>query len=171
MKESAMRRLAAVPIVLMAAGPSAGQDQACPMHAAHAAKRQAEVGHRHEHTTGVPGDGTRHHFLLAEDGGSIRLGVEDEAHTAAREAVREHLRAIARAFAEGDFSMPTAIHDRVPPGVDVMKARRDAIRYAYADTPAGGVVTIATDDAGAVAAVHEFLRFQIRDHGTGDPTE
>jgi hypothetical protein len=30
-------------------------------------------------------------------------------------------------------------------------------------------VRIRTSDPEAVAAVHEFLRFQIRDHGTGDP--
>ncbi len=164
-----MRYLAAS--VLMAAATAAAQDhEECPMHAAHAG-RQAEVDQRHQHTTGVPSDGTRHHFLLAKDGGSIQLGVADPTRTDARDAVREHLRAIARAFATGDFSMPMAIHDQVPPGVDVMKARRDAIRYAYADTPAGGSVTIATGDAEALAAVHAFLRFQIRDHGTGDPTE
>ena len=158
--------------VLMAAAPAAAQDhKECPMHAAHAGQRQAEVDHRHQHATGVPSDGTRHHFLLADDGGSIRLGVEDESRTDARAAVREHLRGIARAFAAGDFSMPAAIHDQAPPGVDVMKARRDLIRYAYADTSAGGMVTIATEDAEALAAVHAFLRFQIRDHGTGDPTE
>lgn len=167
-----MQRLAALPILLMAAGAVAAQEpKACPMHAAHASQRQAEVDHRHEHTTGVSSDGTRHHFLLAPNGGSIRLGVEDETRTDARDAVREHLRAIARAFAAGDFSMPAAIHDQAPPGVDVMKARRDAIAYAYADTPAGGMVTIATEDREALAAVHAFLRFQIRDHGTGDPTE
>jgi hypothetical protein len=32
-------------------------------------------------------------------------------------------------------------------------------------------VTIATTDPKALAAVHEFLRFQISDHGTGDPIE
>ncbi len=34
-----------------------------------------------------------------------------------------------------------------------------------------GVVTIRTADSQALAAVHEFLRFQIRDHRTGDPLE
>jgi hypothetical protein len=119
----------------------------------------------------VPTAGTRHHFLLAPDGGSIQLGVEDADATAARDAIREHLQAIARAFAAGDFSMPAAIHDQVPPGVEGMKARRDAIRFVYAETPEGGTVTLSTKDPDARAAIHEFLRFQIRDHGTGDPTE
>jgi hypothetical protein len=138
---------------------------------AKATQRQAEVDHRHQHTTGVPTEGTRHHFTLAPDGGAIRLGVEDAAATESRARIREHLQAIARAFAAGDFSMPAAIHDQVPPGVETMKARADTIRFVYSETTEGGVVTLATEDPDARAAIHEFLRFQIRDHGTGDPTE
>lgn len=163
-----MRALVAV-LIACAPGVAAAQDhQGCPMaKAAH----QAQVDHRHQHTTGVPTEGTRHHFLLAKDGGSIRLGVEDAGATDARDLIRGHLQAIARTFAAGDFSMPAAIHDLVPPGVETMKARRDAIRFVYSETPEGGVVTLSTDDPDARAAIHEFLRFQIHDHGTGDPTE
>jgi hypothetical protein len=39
------------------------------------------------------------------------------------------------------------------------------------ETENGGRVLIETKDAEALAAVHEFLRFQIEDHQTGDPTE
>jgi hypothetical protein len=166
-----MRRLVALLVAATAPAAYAAQDhQGCPM-AAKAGERRAEVDHRHEHATGVPTQGTRHHFLLAKDGGSIRLGVEDEGGTDARDRIREHLQLVASSFAAGDFSMPMAIHDQVPLGVDVMKARRDAIRYSYSETPQGGVVTISTQDAVALAAIHEFLRFQIRDHATGDPTE
>jgi hypothetical protein len=50
-----------------------------------------------------------------------------------------------------------------------MRERASAIAYAYSSTARGGVVTIATADPAALAAVHEFLRFQVDDHGTGDP--
>ena len=163
-------RSIAILLVASAGGFAAAQDHgACPM--AKAAQHQAEVDHRHQHTTGVPTDGTRHHFTLAPDGGSIRLSVEDATATAARDRIREHLQAVARAFAAGDFSMPAAIHDQVPPGVEVMKARKEAIRFVYAETPEGGIVTLSTKDDDARVAIHEFLRFQIRDHGTGDPAE
>jgi hypothetical protein len=165
-----MRAHVAVLILAGAAAAATAEDhQGCPM-MAKAGHRRAEVDHRHEHTTGVPTDGTRHHFVLAEDGGSIRLGVADASQAATRDRIREHLKLIASAFAAGDFRMPTEIHDQVPPGVEVMKARADAIRYAYAESPEGGVVTLSTQDPAALAAIHEFLRFQIRDHGTGDPT-
>jgi hypothetical protein len=132
---------------------------------------QAAVDHRHQQTTGLPSAGIVHHFLLSADGGSIQLEVKDPTETKGRDHVREHLRKIAQAFGAGDFSMPTQIHAEIPPGVETMKARRDAIRYTFSETPRGGAVAIATSDPQALAAVHEFLRFQISDHGTGDPME
>jgi hypothetical protein len=33
----------------------------------------------------------------------------------------------------------------------------------------GGQVSIESNDPIALAAIHDFLRFQITDHGTGDP--
>ena len=141
----------------------------CPMAGAH--QRRAGVDARHDEATGVGHESLVHHFLLAEDGGTIRLELKDAGRSAAREDVRRHLQSIARAFAAGDFGVPTKVHARVPPGVEVMKERKGAIRYAYSPTERGGQVRIATRDPRALQAVHEFLRFQIEDHGTGDPTE
>ena len=133
--------------------------------------RRAQVDQRHDEATGVAHQGTVHHFLLAKDGGSIRLEVIDPSAAEARDRVREHLQTVARSFAAGDFSLPMLIHDQVPPGVDVMKKRKRAIRYTYAPNENGGVVRISTRDAAALRAVRDFLRFQIRDHGTSDPAE
>ena len=164
-------RTSAIALLVAATGAMAsGQDHSrCPMHSAPA--RQAQVDHRHQDATGVPTRATEHHFLLSPDGGSIRLGVTDALETEARERVRAHLKQIARAFAAGDFSLPMQIHDQPPPGVETLKARRQKLRYVYSDSPVGGVVAISTADPEALAAVHEFLRFQIRDHGTQDPLE
>jgi hypothetical protein len=148
----------------------AAQDHAsCPMAASHA--RHGQVDRRHDEATGVAHEKSAHQFRLAKDGGSIRLEANDAADVATRDRIREHLQVIARAFARGDFALPMSIHDQVPPGAAVMKERRSAIRYSYEQSAKGGAVRIATRDARALAAVHEFLRFQIRDHRTGDPTE
>jgi hypothetical protein len=165
-----MTTLAAVLLVpgLLAGGPA--EDHAsCPMARSHAHRTQ--VDDRHDEATGVAHEGTVHHFLLTRDGGSIHLEVTDVREVEARARIRKHLRLVARSFAAGDFALPVSIHDQVPPGVGVMKERRSAIRYAYVPSEKGGVVRISTRDARALDAVHEFLRFQIRDHGTGDPTE
>jgi hypothetical protein len=166
-----MKRFLAVAVLALTATAEASgrSHEDCPM--APAKDRRALVDHRHDDATGVPHAAAEHHFLLTRDGGSIRLEVKDASHVEARDGIRRHLRAIAGSFASGDFSTPMLIHDQVPPGVETMKERKAAIRYAYSPSDKGGVVRISTRDAGAIAAVHEFLRFQIRDHGTGDPTE
>lgn len=160
-----------VAVVLIGSAPLARAQvqERCPM--APSKQHRDAVDHRHDDATGVGHEASEHHFLLGQDGGSIRLEVKDPADIAARERIREHLRQIARAFAEGDFSRPRRIHDQAPPGVGVMTARKSAIRYSYADTDQGGLVTVYTRNADALEAIHRFLRFQISDHGTGDPTE
>ena len=165
-----LRTLAASVLVAGLAIAVAAQDHAsCPMAASHA--RRDEVDHRHDQATGVAHEKSVHHFTLAKDGGSIRLEATDPADVEARDRMREHLQVVARSFAAGDFALPMTIHDQVPPGVPLMKKRRNAIRYAYEPSEKGGVVRISTRDAKALEAVHEFLRFQIRDHGTNDPAE
>jgi hypothetical protein len=156
--------------VLAGAGATQADDHAdCPMASAHA--HHADVDRRHDAATGVGHDDAVHHFLLAPDGGTIRLEVTDEARTEARDRIREHLKVVARSFRAGDFALPMLIHDRVPPGVPVMKKMKAAIRYDFSPTDLGGEVRISTTDPAARSAIHSFLRFQIRDHGTGDPTE
>ena len=80
-----------------------------------------------------------------------------------------HLEHIATAFAAGDFALPMFIHSTEPPGVATMKAKRAAMTFAYERLPRGGKVVVRTADPDALAALHDFLRFQIREHKTGDP--
>jgi hypothetical protein len=63
------------------------------------------------------------------------------------------------------------VHDQVPPGVPVMKEERAEISYGFEELPAGGMVRIKTENRDALKAIHEFLRFQIADHRTGDTTD
>ena len=50
-----------------------------------------------------------------------------------------------------------------------MQRLKSEISYAYEQRPDGAVVVIRSRNPEAVAAVQEFLRFQIREHKTGDP--
>ena len=74
-------------------------------------------------------------------------------------------------FGDGNFDAPMLVHDSANvPGTNVMAARKNMITYRYEDSPAGGRVSITTTDPDALAAVHQFLRYQIAEHNTGDPT-
>ena len=76
---------------------------------------------------------------------------------------------IAGMFAQGNFSLPMFIHDTIPPGVEAMKRLKHQIVYKAENTAKGAQVRIVTGNPEALAAVHEFLRFQIKDHRTNDP--
>ena len=114
---------------------------------------------------------TTHHFTLFQDGGAIDVSVNDPADAKNRDAIRSHLPHIAMMFGSGDFDAPMLVHDsKNVPGTNVMAVRREQIRYTYVETPAGGRVNIVTTDAQALEAVHQFLKFQIQEHKTGDST-
>ena len=158
--------------VLLAAGICSAQ-QDCPLHAQHTqeAAHQAGVDGRGDHAMGFSHEKTTHHFRLAKDGGSIEVETNEAKDTTSRDQIREHLGHIAKLFADGNFEIPMLVHDKVPPGVPVMKRFKEEIGYKYETTEKGGAVRIVTKNAEAVAAVHEFLKFQITDHRTGDPLE
>ena len=112
---------------------------------------------------------TGHHFHLLPDGGSIEVESERSDDNASKEAIRWHMQKVAGMFAKGDFSLPVFIHDTVPPGVEVMKLLKDQIAYTAENTGKGAQVRIITGNPEALVAVHQFLRFQIKDHRTNDP--
>ena len=82
--------------------------------------------------------------------------------------VQMHLKHIAGMFAEGDFSIPHFVHATNPAGVATMKRLRSSIRYTSETMARGGRIKIETESPEALAAIHEFLRFPIKDHATGD---
>src|SRR5437870_6921469 len=152
----------------------AAQDmQSCPMHKEqikNSSQHQADVEKHDDQAMGFPHDKTTHHFRLYSDGGAIEVTANDGKDTENIQAIRSHLAHIVRLFSDGDFSIPMFVHDQVPPGVPVMKEKRDQISYSLEELPAGGTLRIKTTDHDALKAIHDFLRFQIGDHYTGDAT-
>lgn len=142
----------------------------CPMHQQHS-DHHATVEHHGDQAMGFPHDKTVHHFRMLSNGGVIEVSVKNREDKTNTDAIRSHLKHIAVMFSEGDFSTPMFIHDGVPPGTTTMKLMKTAIHYDYEETPMGGRVRIEANDPIAVAALHDFLRFQITEHQTGDSLE
>jgi hypothetical protein len=112
---------------------------------------------------------TTHHFLLANDGGSIQVEVNDVKDTESRDQIRRHLRHITMMFSEGNFEVPMLIHEKTPPGSEVMGQLKAEISYEFKEREKGGAIQISSTNKAAIEAIHEFLRFQIKEHMTGDP--
>jgi hypothetical protein len=133
--------------------------------------RHAGMEHRGNQGMGFDQQKTRHHFLLRKNGGVIQVTARSAGDKASVEEIRMHLQHIRRAFQSGEFNIPMFVHDQAPPGVAVMTRLKDRIRYQYEALENGGRVLIHSNDPEAVAALHEFLKFQITEHRTGDPLE
>jgi hypothetical protein len=119
------------------------------------------MGFAHEKTT--------HHFELGYDGGAIDVRANDVNDTQSRDEIRLHLRHIAQMFAEGNFNAPMLVHNREDvPGTAVMARLKDQLHWTMSETPRGARLTVIADNQPALDAVHQFLRFQIEDHQTGD---
>ncbi|HEU0176928.1 MAG TPA: hypothetical protein VFV58_21890 [Blastocatellia bacterium] len=134
-------------------------------------KRHAQVNERGDQTMGFSHAKSTHHFRLDDDGGAIEVTANSDDDAASRDQIRRHLKHIAEMFSEGDFSAPMFIHGQTPPGVETMKRSKADIKYQYEEIDRGAKVRITTSNVEAVKAIHEFLRFQIQDHQTGDPIE
>ncbi len=161
--------------------PDAKDDMSsCPMHAQHmkeAAAKAATKGHlgdvqkrgeAHE-GMGFSQTATTHHFILTSNGGYIQVTANDLNDKDSIEQIQTHLSHISMMFAKGDFSIPHFVHDQTPPGVATMQRLKSQITYTKEDMESGARVLIQTKSPQALTAVHQFLKFQIEDHQTGDP--
>ena len=138
-----------------------GQQPADPHHAGVVRRGDQVMGFSHEKTI--------HHFRLTAEGGTIEALATDPSDAASRAQIRGHLEHIAEMFQNGNFNAPMLIHAQTPPGVPTMKKLHKEIRYDVAETPTGARVKVSSADPQAIAAIHDFLKFQIKDHQTGDP--
>jgi hypothetical protein len=166
--------LAVLTIALTAGSRAWAQHPAMPpgmTHEEHLAQMQkdAEMKKRGAEAMRFDQDTTAHHFRLTDTGGAIEVGATDAHDTAGRDQIRIHLKEIAGEFAKGTFEKPFITHAEVPPGVETMRAMASAIQYSFKETARGGVVQITTRDGAARRAIHDFLRYQITEHATGDP--
>jgi hypothetical protein len=162
------RSLTACTIAILAAGISTARGDAQSTASPHTHHDMLAAGNR---AMGFDQASTFHHFRLLRRGGVIEVHVNDRADTQSAQQITMHLEHISRQFATGDFAASIATHGEPPPGVEVLRRRADKLRYTFEATPVGGRVRIATDDREALGALHAFLRYQIREHGTGDETE
>ena len=118
---------------------------------------------------GFDQDKTVHHFLLQESGGAIVVTAKDAADTTSITQIRSHFQEIAASFANGAFDKPVATHGELPPGAATMTANAALIRYRYEERADGASVVLETADPDTREAIHQFLRYQIVEHKTGDP--
>jgi hypothetical protein len=173
-------------LILCAAATGIAQQkhESCPLHKEHQSgkaeakpeahdhdKHLSEVNRRGDRAMGFSHEKTTHRFRLTAEGGMIEVRANDAADAESLDLIRRHLAAIADSFKAGDFEKPLETHGKIPPGVPIMTSMKAEIDYRYEELDRGGRVLISTKNQNALRAIHEFLRFQIEDHQTGDSVE
>jgi hypothetical protein len=131
-------------------------------------EHSAGVNSRGDQGMGFSHEKTTHHFRLLADGGAIEIQSNEPTDSATQVAIRSHLAMIAGRFSQGDFAIPMFIHAATPPGARTMQRLKSKITYDAENTDRDAQLRITTCDPEALIAVHDFLRFQIQDHQTGD---
>jgi hypothetical protein len=161
-------------VTLLGGAPLAAQHSSMPPGMSHEEhlrqlEKDKELNRRGALAMGFDQDKTAHHFLLQPSGGAIVVAAKDPNDTASITRIRSHFQDIAAAFAAGTFDKPVATHGELPPGAATMTANKALIRYRYEERADGAGVVLETADPETRAAIHEFLRYQIVEHKTGDP--
>ena len=127
------------------------------------------VNEHGDHVMGFSHEKTTHHFELHYDGGVIDVRANDVKDTESRDQIRSHFRHIAQMFADGNFIAPMLVHSTAVPGTATMTKLKDQLHWELQETPRGARIRVTADNKPALdAPIHEFLRFQIEDHRTGD---
>jgi hypothetical protein len=134
-------------------------------------KPDAGVVSRGDHAMGFSHETTTHHFRLYRFGGAIEVSTNDPKDQDSRDQIRMHLSHIVKMFSAGEFNVPMFIHDTTPPGSETMSRLHGQIHYQLVETPKGARIEIASKNKEALKAIHDFLRFQISDHKTGDSVD
>ena len=132
--------------------------------------RHEEMNARGDHVMGFSHEKTTHHFQLTYDGGLIDVRANDVKDTESRDQIRGHFLHIAQMFAAGNFNAPMLVHGKDVPGTATMTQLKDQIHWDLQETARGARLKITADNEPALDAVHQFLKFQIEDHKTGDCT-
>jgi hypothetical protein len=125
---------------------------------------QDEMNKRGDKVMGFDHTRTTHHFVLTKNGGTIDVSAYSAEDLASKDQIRKHLSHIAMMFSDGNFKAPILIHEQNPPGVAVMQRLKSEIEYSFEKTDSGGRVRISTQNDEAIRAIHDFLRFQIKEH-------
>jgi hypothetical protein len=128
----------------------------------------AMVNQHGDQVMGFSHEKTTHHFELSYDGGAIDVRANDVRDTESRDQIRSHFQHIARMFEDGNFNAPMLVHSTDVPGTATMSKLKDQLHWTLTQTPRGARLAVTADNKTALDAVHEFLRFQIEDHQTGD---
>jgi hypothetical protein len=111
------------------------------------------------------------HFYLLKNGGAVEVSAKDPEDKTTISAIQKHLELQAKNYEKGNIDAPTTEKGKLPESVNTMKKLRKEITFEVMQLDAGAALRMFSVNTQARQAIQDFLKLQIEEHHTGDPTE
>jgi hypothetical protein len=120
--------------------------------------------------SGFDSERVNRHFYVLKNGGAVEVTVKDPSDESTIKAIQAHLKKESDLWTKGNFDTVTAAYGRAPEGALQLKKLRDNVTFAVVQEENGAVIRMLTVNPQAKSAIHDYLKFQIDQLKTGDPT-
>jgi hypothetical protein len=121
--------------------------------------------------SGFDSERVQRHFYILKNGGAIEIVARDANDDATIKAIRTFLKKESDFLSKGNLDTLAAMYGKPPESAAALKKLRDEVNIAMVPQEHGAVIRLLTVNPQAKAAVYDYLRFQIDQLKTGDPTE
>jgi hypothetical protein len=120
--------------------------------------------------SGLDNERVDRHFYVLKNGGAVEVLAKNPNDEATVKAIQTYLKKESDLWTKGNFETITAVYGRPPEGTPQLKKLRNDVTFAVVPEENGAVLRMLTVNPTAKSAIHDYLRFQIDQLKTGDPT-
>lgn len=129
-----------------------------------------ELLSRATRVSGFESDRVNRHFYVLKNGGAVEITAKDANDESTIKAIQSYLKKESDMWTKGNFDTVAAVYGKAPESTVQLKKLRDNVTYAVVPEENGAVVRMLTVNPMAKTAIHDYLKFQIEQLKTGDPT-
>jgi len=110
------------------------------------------------------------HYWLLKNGGAIEMVCKEPCDNSTQTAIQNYLDSLTKAFEKGSFDSEFVSGVSTPESLATLRKLRDEITFSAANSEVGYSLRMLTVNPQARDAIYDFLRYEITNRKTGDPT-
>ncbi|HEX8926526.1 MAG TPA: hypothetical protein VF786_12080 [Terriglobales bacterium] len=110
------------------------------------------------------------HYWLLKNGGAIEMVCKAPCDSSTQATIQQYLDALAKSFEKGSFEAEFVTGTTAPVSLANLKKLRDEVTFHAASSDVGYSLRMLTVNPQARDAIYDFMRYEITNRKTGDPT-
>ena len=110
------------------------------------------------------------HYWLLKNGGAIEIVCKAPCDSSTQTAIQSYLDSLSKAFEKGSFEPEFVGGANAPESLITLRKLRDEVTFQAASSDIGYSLRMLTVNPQARDAIYDFLRYEITNRKTGDPT-